>query len=236
MNQLIVNFADLKIKIHTNYDYMFKFCKDYIIDKTEFDFEVYPSEGYQHKMDDNPLFSEAYCESISLYEEIGKKLPFHNAFIMHGATITYQDKGLMFTAKSGTGKSTHIKLWKKHFGKDVDIINGDKPIVRVFEDGIKVYGTPYCGKECWHKNRSAYLHSVCIVQRGTTNKIRRIPNEDAILPLYQQIFLPKDNEEVAGKILDLYNQFLTLIPIYVLQCNISEEAVQVAYEGMLSRE
>ena len=42
----------------------------------------------------------------------------------------------MFTAQSGTGKSTHIKLWKKHFGKDVDIVNGDKPIVRVFNDGI----------------------------------------------------------------------------------------------------
>ena len=236
MNQLIVNFADIKIKIHTNYDYMFKFCKDYIVNTTEYDFEVYPSEDYQHKMDDNPLFSAAYCESISLYEEIGKQLPFYNAFIMHGATITYQDKGLMFTAQSGTGKSTHIKLWKKHFGKDVDIVTGDKPIVRVFNDGIKVYGTPYSGKECWHKNRSANLDSICIVQRGTTNKICKITSEEAILPLYQQIFIPKDNEIIAGKILDLFNHLLTSIPIYVLQCDISEEAVQVAYEGMLSNE
>lgn len=236
MNQLIVNFADIKIKIHTSFDYMFKLCKDYIIDTNEYDFEVYPCEGYQHKMDDNPLFSEEYCESVSLYEEIGKQLPFYNAFIMHGATITYQDKGLMFTAQSGTGKSTHIKLWKKHFGKDVDIVNGDKPIVRVFNDGIKVYGTPYSGKECWHKNRSANLDSICIVQRGTTNKICKITSEEAILPLYQQIFIPKDNEIVAGKILDLFNHLLISTPIYVLQCDISEEAVQVAYEGMLSNE
>ena len=233
MKQLIVSFADIKIKINTNYDYMFTLCKDYIVNTMEYDFEVYPSHNYQHIMKDDPSFSDEYCESISIYEEIGKKLPFYNAFIMHGAVITYQDKALLFTAKSGTGKTTHIKLWRKYFGKDVDIVNGDKPIVRVYEDGIKVFGTPYCGKERWHKNRSAYLHRICILKRGEENIIRKVSSDEAILPLYQQIFVPKDSEEIAGTILELYHQLLISIPIYQLQCNISLEAVEVAYKGML---
>ena len=99
-----------------------------------------------------------------------------------------------------------------------------------------MYGTPYSGKECWHKNRSANLDSICIVQRGITNKIYKITSEEAILPLYQQIFIPKDNEIIVGKILDLFNHLLTSTPIYVLQCDISEEAAQVAYKGMLNHE
>ena len=236
MNELTVRFADINIKINTHYDYMHKLCKDYIVDTDEYEIEVYPGTDYKHFMNDNPIFSEEYCESMSLYEEIGKQLPKYNAFIMHGAVITYQDKALMFTAKSGTGKTTHIKLWRQYFKNDVDIVNGDKPIVRVFDDGIKVYGTPYCGKERWHKNRSAYLHSICIIKRGLENNIRKISSEDAIIPLYQQLFVPKDSEEIAGKILELYNQLLTSIPLYVLQCDISQETVEVAYKGMLNHE
>ena len=236
MKELIVKFADIYIKIHTNYDYMFKFCKDYIVNTETYDFEVFPGENYLDILSDNQIFSEEYRESISIYEEIGKQLPKINAFIMHGAVITYKDKALMFTAKSGTGKSTHIKLWKQYFNADVDIVNGDKPIVRFFEDGIKVYGTPYCGKEGWHKNRSAYLHSICIVQRGTNNMIQKISSESAIIPLYKQLFIPKDSEEIAGRILELFNTLLLNTSVYVLQCNISSEAVKVAYEGMFHDE
>ena len=236
MRELIVNFADIHIKIHTNYDYMHKLCKDYIVDTNEYDMEVYPGDDYKHFMDDNPIYTEAYCESVSLYEQIGKQLPFYNAFLMHGAVITYKDKALMFTAQSGTGKSTHIKLWKQRFKSDVDIVNGDKPIVRVFEDGIKVFGTPFCGKERWHKNRSAYLHSICIIQQALENEIARISSEDAILPLYQQIYLSKENEEVACKQLALFDQLLSLIPVYKLKCNMSIEAAEVAYKGMFDNE
>ena len=236
MNELIVRFADLNIKIHTNYDYMYKLCKDYIVDTDEYDFEVYPEEDYKYLVEDDLKYSEGYYESFSIYKEIGKKLPLYNAFIMHGAVITYQDKALMFTAKSGTGKSTHIKLWKMYFKNDVDIINGDKPIVRVFEDGIKVYGTPYSGKEFWHKNRSSFLHSICIVQRSNENIIQKISSEAAMIPLLRQVFVSTDCEESAGKTLELFNQLITSIPIYVLQCDISQEAVETAYKGMLNHE
>ena len=233
MDSFIVNFAELYIKIHTHYDYMENYCKDYIVQSDTYDFEVYPDEHYLSIMNNDPNFSDAYCESISLYEEIAKKLPYYNAFVFHGASITYKDKGLLFTAPSGTGKTTHIKLWRQYFKSDVDIINGDKPIIRIFDDCIKIYGTPFCGKEGWHKNRSANLHSLCIVRRGLTNTIKNIEASDAMIPLYNQMYFSKDDKESALLSMTLFDKLLTSIPIYILECDISEEAVLTSYRGMI---
>ncbi len=233
MKEFIVNFADIYIKIHTHYDYMFELCKDYIVDGNIFDMEVYPSKDYKDYLEG---FSEEYCESLSLYEQIAKQLPLFNAFVFHGASITYKKDGLLFTAPSGTGKTTHIRLWKKYFKDDVDIINGDKPILRIDEKGIKVYGTPFCGKEKWHKNRSAYLKALCIVRRGKINNIKRIKGSEAMIPLYNQMYFSKDNAAMAQRSMDLFDKLLTLIPIYILECDISYDAVLCSYKGMINNE
>lgn len=236
MKEIIVNFADIYIKIHTQYDYMEQLCKDYLSDQDYYDIEVYPSEDYMNKVKDTALFTNEYCESLSLYEEIGKQLPQYNAFIMHGAAITYKDQALIFTAKSGTGKTTHIRLWKKYFKSDVDMINGDKPILRFYKEGVKVYGTPFCGKEQWHKNRSQYLSAICLIEQAKVNKIEKLKPADAMVPLYTQIYFSKTDEQSADQTISLFNQLLTQIPLYKLECNISEQAVITAYKGMINNE
>ena len=58
---------------------------------------------------------------------------------MYGAVVADDGSGYMFTAPSGTGKSIHVALWKKYF-ENAEIINGDKPFIRVDESGVWVYG------------------------------------------------------------------------------------------------
>lgn len=65
---------------------------------------------------------------------------------MHGAVVAWKDQGYLFTAPSGTGKSTHLALWKKYLGDQAEVINGDKPFLKVMEDEVWVYGTPWAGK------------------------------------------------------------------------------------------
>ena len=151
---------------------------------------------------------------------------------MHCAVIEYEGKGYAFAAKSGTGKSTHISLWKKRFGKDVNIVNGDKPIMRFLEDGkLYAYGTPWCGKEGFQANTSAPLHAICFLERAPENTIRKIKADEAVMRIFHQILSPEDIETVDS-LFPLLDRTLKEIPCYVLGCNISEEAAEVAYFGM----
>lgn len=80
--------------------------------------------------DEKGSFSPAYCESLALYRKICTRMLDFNAFLFHAAIISYAEQGFAFTAKSGTGKSTHVAQWMRALGGDVTVVNGDKPILR----------------------------------------------------------------------------------------------------------
>ena len=152
---------------------------------------------------------------------------------MHCAVIEYEGKGYAFAAKSGTGKSTHISLWQKRFGDAVHIINGDKPIMRFIDDHLYAYGTPWCGKEGFNMNSSVPLHAICFLERAETNAIHPIKADEAVMRIFHQILSPEDLETLDA-LFPLLDRTLREIPCYVLGCNISEEAAEVAYSGMVN--
>ena len=236
MNEFIVKFADLKLKIKTRFDYMHEFCKDYLIDDDCYDLEIEVSDQDIIDMKQTLVFSDEYSESLAIYEQIANKIVDFDALVMHGACIKYLDYGLLFTAPSGTGKTTHIKLWKQVFGDDVDIVNGDKPIVRIINDQIRVYGTPYSGKENWHKNQDVALKAICFIKQGKQNHIKRLSASEALIPMYSQLYLPKSNKEHGLKAIALFDYLLKHVAIYELSCDISSEAVMVSYKGMIEDE
>lgn len=95
-----------------------------------------------------------------MHRKISKILLLHKRLFIHTwAAITYKNYAYIFCAPSGTGKTTHISLWKKFLGKDVGIINGDKPFLSFENENgqnrITVCGSPWAGKKLWQKNRSA---------------------------------------------------------------------------------
>ena len=92
-------------------------------------------------------FAPEYLETLALLRKVAEVLPEKDGFLMHGAVIQWKDKAYMFTAPSGTGKTTHIRLWRKYLGQGVSIINGDKPFIRIVDDCVRIYGTPWAGKE-----------------------------------------------------------------------------------------
>ena len=98
---------------------------------------------------------------------------------MHGAVVAWKNQGYLFTAPSGTGKSTHLALWKKYLGDQAEVINGDKPILKVTEDEVWVYGTPWAGKEQWQVNKKVALKGICFLERGEKNSIQKIDSFSA---------------------------------------------------------
>lgn len=230
-----IKIADINVFIDNKYDYAKKLCKDYIIeDVTEPDLMISVTDEEIRIEKENAEIeaSDGYAEAVCIYRNICKQLPTRfNAYLFHSAVIEYEGKGYAFSAKSGTGKSTHIRLWRKHFGENVHVVNGDKPIMRFVGDKLFAYGTPWCGKEGYQNNTSAAIKGICFIERAQSNSIKRITAEEAIGRIFHQILTPDDLASVDA-LFPLLDRTLTQIPCYLLKCNISEEAAEVAYRGM----
>lgn len=230
-----VKMADIVIRIENKYDYIFGLCSKFIIKDTEKADMTVSADASELRAEidgaDHPI-SEAYAEALVVYRKICVRLPLeYDGFLFHSALIEYEGRGYAFAAKSGTGKSTHISLWQKKFGESVRVINGDKPIFRAVGEEIMAYGTPWCGKENLSENASVPLKAICFIVRSKINSIRKIEAKDAIIPIFSQILRPTDIE-TTDALFALLEKTLNKVQCYVLECNISEEAAEIAYNGM----
>ena len=232
----VVNIADILIAIDNKYDYVKRQCKNYIIDSDKYDFCVSVTEAdIEHEIAVNgSVTTTEHIESVCLYREIAQQLPYYNAFIMHCAAIECNGSAICFAAKSGTGKTTHINLWRKAFGEQANIINGDKPIFRYNGNGFNVYGTPWSGKENYNRNTFAPFKTICFLERGLINKIDKIQVHTAINKLLHQVYLPKSDNNAYDLTLNLLDKLMSTADIWELHCTISEEAAVIARNKIFS--
>lgn len=170
-------------------------------------------------------------EAQMVYRRIATVMPLYDAILFHGSTLALDGQGYLFTAKSGTGKSTHTRLWKEHFGSRVTLINDDKPLLKLEGDSVMAYGTPWCGKHGLNTNTFALLKAICILERGETDSIEKVDPAQQYKMLLQQCFHPEE-QEALKKTLEILDRILQLVEVYVLHCTISDNAVVTAWEGM----
>ena len=230
-----IRIAEIDICIKNKYEYVQKLCRDYTVSETnapDLCVEVTLEQIKKELSIAQTEVTEGYAEGVCIYREICRQLPLKfNAYLLHSAVIEYEGNGYAFAAKSGTGKSTHISLWRQRFGKDVHVINGDKPIMRFIDGKLYAYGTPWCGKEGWQTNTKVAVKSLCFLERSKVNSIRKIGADEAVMLIFHQILTPDDIETVDA-LFPLLDKTLREIPCYVLGCDISEKAAEIAYNGM----
>ena len=231
-----IKLADIVLGINARYEYLKKYCEKYIVEEEtpEFTIELTMDdilEEGRHMDSDVAAGQLPYLETLAALRKIADWMPLQNRFLMHGAVLSWKGSGLMFTAPSGTGKSTHIALWKKSLGEQVEIINGDKPILWVTEKETRIYGTPWAGKERWETNKGVPLKGVCFLQRGSKNEIRRITPAEAMPLLMRQVYYTSD-PQMAGKTLELLDTMFATVPFFRMKCDISEKAVRCSFEAM----
>ena len=217
---LIVGIAGLTIGIEHRYPRLPKQCAAYLATGAP-DFTVSVTEEMiecERTRAQTPPdgVTPGYLESLAAAREIAHRLPAYGAFLFHAAVIEYRGEAVAFTAPSGTGKSTHVKNWRLAFGSDVDIVNGDKPILRFAPDGtLTAYGSPWSGKEGWSRNVGRKLKAVVFLERGKENGIVRLTPKDAALPLMNQILLESDPETVS-ETLSLADRMLGTVELFRL--------------------
>lgn len=228
----IIRIAELNILIKNKYSFVKKQCADYVISDTDYDFSVAVTDKeiseeatryeIEHSLD--------FIESICIYRKIAERLPVYNAFIMHCAAVEIDGNAYCFAAKSGVGKTTHAMLWLEVFGNSASIINGDKPIFRIVDNSVFVYGTPWGGKENYHSNKKAVLKGLCFLKRADFNSISIISAYDALKRSLEQLFLKSDstNEQTF----ELLGTVIKTTPTWELSCNISAQAAQIAFQAM----
>lgn len=229
-----IRMADFVIEIQNKYDYVKKQCIDYIVDETKealFSVEATDEDIAREKEAALYAFNEGYLESVCIYRKIALALPKYNAFLLHAAVVKVDDKGYAFTAKSGVGKSTHIKLWKELLGDRLQIVNGDKPIVRVIDGNVYAYGTPWCGKERYNINCSVQLKAICFLERGETDEIELINKSLAAGRIIHQVIVPKSSQDIVS-ILDMLDNVIKKVDIWRLRCTMNISAAKVSYNAM----
>ena len=140
-------------------------------------------------------------------------------------------EGYAITAPSGYGKTTQARLWLKAFPGKARIINGDNPIFRKENEDFMAYGTPFCGKEGYQVNIGVPLKGFCYLKHGETNFIRRMDSTVAFAQLLRE-YQCRFTAEYQERHMELLQQFVETVPVYVLTCNLDGQAPIVAYEGM----
>ena len=234
--------AERVVEINSLYEKVHNYCRDYETDETaDFSVSITPDDiVYEKQKTDSeyayeglplPNFSDALLEETAVYRKIGEKMPDYDTIIFHGSVIAVEGQGFLFTAKSGTGKSTHTRLWREYLGEKAVMVNDDKPMLKITDNGVIAYGTPYNGKHHLGCNMSVPLKAICILTRGEKNSIVRIDKKEAYAMLLQQVYRPNDPVQMA-KTLKLLDRMAENVGLYKLACNMDIEAAKVAYNAM----
>ena len=188
-------------------------------------------EGISNIKKINPVLSDSECEYLHMGASFYNCLVEFGGFMLHSSAVAYKGNAYLFSADCGTGKSTHTQLWLKAFGKDAKILNDDKPAIRIMDDGIYAFGTPWSGKHNINEDIKVPVKGICFLHRSDKNEITRVSAKEVVPEMMKQMQRPTDIARI-DKLFESMETVLERVPVYRLGCNMDVEAARVAYNGM----
>ncbi len=223
---LCLNIAEIPVGIEHRYGYLPRLCKDYLAPEgTEPIFTVCPTK---EQIDaegslSEPRLPDAYLESVVAYRLIAERLPLHGAMVFHGAVVVLDGRAYAFTARSGVGKTTHLRLWLEAFGDRAYVLNGDKPVL-LWKDGrAYICATPWKGKENLGEGGILPLSGIGFLNRAKENSAHPIAAPDALSAFLMQVYMPK-NGAALMETMSLCDKVLSSTPLISMHCNMDLSA------------
>ena len=227
-------------KVHSRFDSTRDYCRHYLTEE-EPEFEVAvtaedlafeqaellaeaKAEGMKPRK-----FTDPFLDRAAIQRKFADYLFDHNVLLCHGSTVAVDDKAYLFTAKCGTGKSTHTRLWREVFGDRAQMVNDDKPFLILTESGVLACGAPWSGKHGLDTNITVPLAGICILERGPENVIRPIPAVEALPRLLHETHGPEGQE---SRFHELVEQLANQTALWRMECTKDKEAAEVAHGAM----
>ena len=237
-----VEIAEVPFEIRCRFEENLQFLNDYRTEKEPL-FSIEPERAdlirTQEEFDREAVlegrpkqqFGETFLENNAVHLMLSEKLVSYNVLMLHGSALCMDGDAYIFTAPSGTGKSTHSRLWREAFGERIWMINDDKPMLRIKNDGVMVFGTPWNGKHRLGRNASAPLKAIVWLYRDEQNHIEPMSKVEAFPVLLNQAF-GSTNLAVMTRVMNLEKELLNKVGFYKLGCNVETDAAVLAYKGM----
>ena len=243
MAEFGLRLADKNIAVTSVYESSAEYCQEYLADFDTPDLSVCVSESdivAERDYDDATRAAEGllprtpnfhYLETLALYRKIAEALVEYDTLLFHGSAVAVDGEVYLFTAKSGVGKSTHTRLWRECFGERAVMVNDDKPLIKITDSGVLVYGTPWNGKHRLSTNIRLPMRALCILERAEDNRIEKVDSRENFHKILAQTYRPNGALATANT-LRLIDKLLQSVPLYRLGCNMELSAAEVAYNGM----
>src|SRR5574344_188150 len=156
----------------------------------------------------------------------------HQTILIHASTVVKDGVGYAFLGKSGTGKSTHTRLWLNHI-EGSRLLNDDNPAIRVKEDGtVHIYGTPWSGKTPCYKYEEAPLGAFTRLEQAPMNRLTPLKGYEAMVALLPSCSSMRWNDTLYTALCDGLEEFIKRIPVFRLECLPDPTAAALAYNGI----
>lgn len=224
--------ADLIVEINPIYDLLKSRLGPYVYDgEKEADIVIPLSEQFFiDRHNEHPELSFEECEYLYTGSCFYTELIKFGGVLLHASCVQYENYAYLFSANSGTGKSTHTHLWLQKF-PTAEILNDDKPAIRKIDNKYYAFGTPWSGKFDESINTKTEIAGITFLSRGETNEITRVSGSDVMFDFMNQTVRPNKKEYMVF-FMEILDKILSDVPVFKMKCNISEEAVETSYNAM----
>lgn len=160
------------------------------------------------------------------------RLSDFSGFTTHASVVEYNGGAVMFSAKSGVGKSTHAELWKEHLS--AEIINGDHAIIRMIDGVPNIFGAPWSGTSTYKKRISAPLKAIVLLEQSDINTLSCLAPREASHGFLPHCYLPYWNQNSVANTLCHIDTVLGMIPVYRLKCLPDRAAAELVRAAVFS--
>ena len=229
---MLLSVADLIVQVEPKYDLLKTRSVPYIYTGNKPpDITISLSDSFfSDRQKENPHLPlgevEAIFTAAYFYTEIVK----FGGVMLHASCVQYENYAYLFSADSGTGKSTHTHLWLEKF-PEAEILNDDKPAIRYIDGKFYAFGTPWSGKFDESINAKTEIAGITFLSRGETNEIERADGNTVTIDFLNQTVRPT-NKNYMLQFMETLDKVLSEVPVYRLKCNMSLEAVETSYNAM----
>lgn len=230
---MLYSIADFYVEYEAKYDRLKSRSEKYLAH----DQSLTPEISLSVSEDEIDAHLEKYQVSRDLAEYVLMGSKFYkailgkDAFFLHSSAVAVDGYGFAFTGPCGAGKSTHSALWRKYFGSRAIPVNDDKPVIKIVNDTVFVCGTPFSGKHDISSNTMVPLCGVCVLNQAKENSIVRLKPVEAAVFLMEQTIRCNEADKMSA-LLEALDTTLQHVPVYRLSCNISFEAVELAFSTL----